>query len=284
VATDRMMDTRRMPAPIRRFPLPALGTLLLATAATASAQAPAGAVGQGGAGVLAPATAVIGARLAEPPSRRSATAATGRVTGTLTDAATGEALVGGQVAVQGLPLGNVSDETGVYFINNVPAGDQTFVVEYLGYEPQSRSHEVKGGTSTTLDFQLSPTPIAMDEVVVEEKAELDLSEYVDRTPAPVLVPRDPRPVEPVESDTSLMTEWRRSMRDSQRLHAIDYPLAGMKVYYWRPPVRRVPPPAPRPPAGEAAASPPDSASAAAGADPAGAGPRPSPSAGRSSSR
>jgi hypothetical protein len=283
VATDRMMDTRRMSAPIRRFPLPVVGALLIAASATASAQAPAGAVGQGGAGVLAPATAVIGARLAEPAARR-APPSTGRVTGTLTDAATGEPLAGGQVAVRGLPLGNVSDDAGVYFINNVPAGDQTFLVEYLGYEPQARSHRVEGGASTTLDFQLSPTPIAMDEVVVEEETELDLSAYVDRTPPPVLVPRDPRPVQPVESDTSQMVEWRRSMRDSERLHAIDYPLAGVKVYYWRPPVRRAPPAAPR--ADAAAPSPSRPPAAAGGAPAGGAGPRPSPSPApeRSSSR
>lgn len=256
VATDRMMDTRRIPALTRRIPLPVLGVLLAASAANAFAQASARPVGQGGAGVLAPATAVIGSRLAGSPAKRPG-AANGRVTGTLTDASTGEPLVGGQVAVKGLPLGNVSDETGVYFINNVPAGEQTFVVEYLGYEPQARTHEVQGGASTTLDFQLSPTPIEMEEVVVEEKSELDLSAYVDRTPPPVLVPREPRAVEPVLSDTSLMTEWRRSLREGERLHAIEYPLAGMKVYYWRPPARR--PPAPR--ATDAAEAPPSAAEA-----------------------
>ena len=243
VATDRMMDTRRINPPTRRIPLPVLGALLAASAANAFAQAPARPAGQGGAGVLAPATAVIGARLAGSPAKRPV-AATGRVTGTLTDAVTGEPLVGGQVAVRGLPLGNVSDDTGVYFINNVPAGEQTIVVEYLGYEPQARTHEVEGGASTTLDFQLSPTPIEMDEILVEEKTELDLSAYVERTPPPVLVPRELRAVDPVQSDTSLMTEWRRSLREGERLHAIEYPLAGMKVYYWRPPARRSRAPAP----------------------------------------
>ncbi|MFN2432551.1 MAG: carboxypeptidase-like regulatory domain-containing protein [Gemmatimonadota bacterium] len=223
----------------------ALATLpLLAGSLADRASAQSGGIGQtaqaaSGGGVLAPATAVIGARASAPASRSGRSeAATGRVTGTVYDAATGEPLVGGQVAVRGMPLGNVSDDAGAYFINNVPVGRQTFTVEYLGYEPQSKEHQVEGGISTTLDFSLEPTPIAIDEVVVEEEAVRDLSEYAERTPLPTLKAAEARPLEVAESDTSLMEQWHRSMRDLTVVHEIEYPLAGVKVYYHRPTPRR----------------------------------------------
>ncbi|MGH7543233.1 MAG: carboxypeptidase-like regulatory domain-containing protein, partial [Gemmatimonadota bacterium] len=48
----------------------------------------------------------------------------GKVIGTVTDADTGQPLVGAQVVVSGTNLGNVTNEDGYYFINNVPVGIQ----------------------------------------------------------------------------------------------------------------------------------------------------------------
>ncbi|MGH7566022.1 MAG: carboxypeptidase-like regulatory domain-containing protein, partial [Gemmatimonadota bacterium] len=49
---------------------------------------------------------------------------TGKVVGTVVDRDTGEPLVGAQVVVEGTNLGNVTNEDGSYFINNVPVGLQ----------------------------------------------------------------------------------------------------------------------------------------------------------------
>lgn len=217
----------------------AVMALVLAETAAGQQSSPArvGAGTTAAAGVVAPATAVIGARAQRGPTRGAAT--TGRVTGTLTDAVTGEWLVGGQVAVRGLPLGNVSDDIGVYFINNVPAGAHTVAVEYLGYEPQAKELDVAAGAEATLDFALQPTAIELQEIVVEEETVRDLSEYVEKAPRPEFDVEPLREVDVARSDTSLMEQWHRDMRDLTVVHAITYPLAGTTVYYRRPkPVKR----------------------------------------------
>ena len=151
---------------------------------------------------------------------------------------TGEPLLGAQVAIRGLLLGNVSDESGAYFINNVPLGKQTLTVEYLGYEPVSREHEVREGDANSLDFALSPAPIALEGVVVEEEAVRDLSAYVERTPLPSFASVPMRVVEAAPSDTTLMEEWHKSWKDFAGLHSIEYPLLGERVYFRRSPSRR----------------------------------------------
>ncbi len=214
----------------RRIALAALALLFLVpVAARAQAARPAKVVQP--AGALAPATAVVGARVGAPTKKPVA----GKVVGVLTDASTGEPLIGGQVGVRGLPLGNVSDETGTYHINNVPVGKQTLTVEYLGYLPQSRELEVQPPGPTTVDFSLTPEPIAGDEVLVEENSVTDLSDYVERTSVPTLEPAPLHEVEIERSDTTLMEEWHRSWRDFSALHLIEYPMMGERVYFRRPP-------------------------------------------------
>ncbi|MBA2564582.1 MAG: carboxypeptidase-like regulatory domain-containing protein [Gemmatimonadetes bacterium] len=171
-------------------------------------------------------------------SRRVLRAAVGKVAGRLTDGVTGEPLVGGQVTVRGLPLGNLSDDTGSYHINNIPVGSQAVVVDYLGYEPQSKSLQVEPGLAASLDFVLAPTAIEAEEIIVEEEAVADLIHYVEQTPAPRFTKPALREVEVEEPDTSLMEEWHRSMRDGATVQAIEYPLQGTRVYYRRPAPRR----------------------------------------------
>lgn len=188
---------------------------------------------QGASGILAP-VASASPTPARAKPRPAAGTALGRIVGKLTDAATGEALVGGQVGVKGSGLGNVSDDAGAYFINNVPLGKRTITVEYLGYEPQSREHTVLGGNANTVDFTLDPTPIAMDEILVEEVAIADLSEYVAKTPSPTFKATSMRLVEIEEPDTSAMADWHAEWRNFSALYLIEYPMLGQSVYFRRP--------------------------------------------------
>jgi hypothetical protein len=205
--------------------------LLAPSLASAQAVAPGEAVQP--AGALAPATAVVGSGV-PAPGKKAPKLAIAKVVGTLTDAATGEPLVGGQIGVQGLPLGNVSDDTGAYYINNVPAGKQTFTVEYLGYQPAAREVVIEPGAPVTLDFALDPEPIEGAEVVVEETSVTDLSDYVNRTATPVLRPSPLKEMELERSDTTLMEDWHKSWRDFNALYSIEYPMMGERVYFRRP--------------------------------------------------
>ena len=58
----------------------------------------------------------------------------GKVRGTVTDEATGEALIGANVLIDGTGLGAATDENGEYFILNVSPGAYTMRAEIIGYQ------------------------------------------------------------------------------------------------------------------------------------------------------
>jgi outer membrane receptor for ferrienterochelin and colicin len=80
---------------------------------------------------------------------------TGKVIGTVTDGETGQPLVGAQVVVEGTNLGNVTNEDGYYFVNNVPVGVQAVTAQYLGYQTTTNEQRVLAGQTMTVDFRLS---------------------------------------------------------------------------------------------------------------------------------
>ncbi|HYO47931.1 MAG TPA: TonB-dependent receptor [Gemmatimonadota bacterium] len=85
--------------------------------------------------------------------------------GTVADDDTGEPLVGAQVIVEGTNLGNVTNEDGYYFINNVPVGIQALVAQYLGYQAVSLEQRVLAGQTMTLDFSLAGEVVQADAIV-----------------------------------------------------------------------------------------------------------------------
>ncbi|MDZ7379599.1 MAG: carboxypeptidase-like regulatory domain-containing protein, partial [candidate division KSB1 bacterium] len=58
---------------------------------------------------------------------------TGKITGQVVDAETGQVLVGANVVVAGTYLGAATDAKGWYVILNVPPGRHKLQVFYLGY-------------------------------------------------------------------------------------------------------------------------------------------------------
>jgi outer membrane receptor protein involved in Fe transport len=102
----------------------------------------------------------------------------GKLQGRITDAASGQPVVGAQVVVVGTRLGNITNADGSYFINNVPAGLRDIQAMYIGYQTVTvREARVLAGQTVTQNFQLTSTPI--------EIAGLDV--IAPKTP---LVPRD----------------------------------------------------------------------------------------------
>lgn len=83
-----------------------------------------------------------------------------RVQGRVTDAATGQPLIGAGVVVQGTTTGTQTDANGSYTIN-APA-DGTLVVSYLSYQDM----QVPVNNQNTLDIQLQADTKALQEVVV----------------------------------------------------------------------------------------------------------------------
>jgi hypothetical protein len=84
----------------------------------------------------------------------------GRVTGKITDAETGEALVGTNVVVKGTQNGTVADINGNYQIE-LPEGSKVLVFSFIGFKTQ----EIEAN-SPTLNIKMNAEQLALQEVVV----------------------------------------------------------------------------------------------------------------------
>ena len=92
----------------------------------------------------------------------------GKLTGVVTDAQTGEPIAGALVYLEGTGMGSVSAENGRYFVINVPPGSDTVMAELIGYQTlRVENVLVVINATRTLDFELAPRPIAVDEIGVK---------------------------------------------------------------------------------------------------------------------
>ena len=82
------------------------------------------------------------------------------VKGKVTDAATGETLIGVSIAVKGTPTGTQTDVNGQYSITAPPTA--TLVLSYVGYTSQ----EVPVSGQTAIDIKLQPSANELQQVVV----------------------------------------------------------------------------------------------------------------------
>ena len=90
---------------------------------------------------------------------------TGRLNGTVVDAATGETLPGASVMVQGTTTGSITDFDG-RFEFSAPAGEITVVASFVGYTSSSRQINLGADETITLNFELSSDVQLLEEMVV----------------------------------------------------------------------------------------------------------------------
>lgn len=90
----------------------------------------------------------------------------GTIQGTVTEAESGEPLPGANIVVQGENRGAAAQSDGEFRITNVPAGEQTLVVTFVGFQRTERNVNVEEGGTTRVQFQLQPDLTGLDEVVV----------------------------------------------------------------------------------------------------------------------
>lgn len=91
---------------------------------------------------------------------------TGSVTGTVRDAATGQPLSYVQVFVGRTGRGSLTDGEGRFLINDVPAGDREVVAYLVGYGEVRKQSWVKPEGATSVDFEVRPTAIPLEPLVV----------------------------------------------------------------------------------------------------------------------
>ena len=93
-----------------------------------------------------------------------------KIVGVVTDALTGEPLLGTNVAIAGTSLGASTGLEGEYVIPNVSAGTQTIVFRYIGYKQVEQEVNLSAGETLELNMQLSPEAIMGEEAVVTLQA------------------------------------------------------------------------------------------------------------------
>lgn len=97
-------------------------------------------------------------------------AQTGRISGTILDAKTGETLPGATILIEGTTRGAAADFDGKFSINNVPVGKVNLIVSFISYTTKKIANvEVKANESTDVNVLLdasSSTELQEVEVVV----------------------------------------------------------------------------------------------------------------------
>jgi len=84
-----------------------------------------------------------------------------KVSGTVTNASTGETLPGVNVVVTGTTVGTITDSAGKYSIE-VPQGSKSLTFSFIGMEPQ----EITIGTLTQIDVTMAESAFGLNEVIV----------------------------------------------------------------------------------------------------------------------
>ena len=77
-----------------------------------------------------------------------------------------EGLAGANVILEGTPYGTAANVAGEYYIENIPAGDYTVTVTYVGYANESQEVTINAGEELQLNFSLRTSAINFEQVVV----------------------------------------------------------------------------------------------------------------------
>jgi len=91
----------------------------------------------------------------------------GKLTGIVTDAETGDPLIGCNVLIEGTYQGAATDENGRYVVLNVQPGTYKVRAQMIGYQTKIVENvQISTDLTTTLDFELGTASLKGEEVVV----------------------------------------------------------------------------------------------------------------------
>lgn len=90
---------------------------------------------------------------------------TGKISGFIRDAETGDPLPGVNVILEGTLMGAATDLDGYFFIINVPPGNYTLKATMMGYQSQSTRINVRVDLTVKVNFNLRPTVMDLGEGV-----------------------------------------------------------------------------------------------------------------------
>ncbi len=94
----------------------------------------------------------------------------GSISGTVLDASSNDPLIAANITVSSEALtettGSATDANGQYTIANLPPGEYSVKVNYIGYETKEETITLNSGQSLNLDFKLALSAIEYDTYVV----------------------------------------------------------------------------------------------------------------------
>ncbi|HEX2984211.1 MAG TPA: carboxypeptidase-like regulatory domain-containing protein, partial [Ignavibacteriales bacterium] len=92
----------------------------------------------------------------------------GKISGKVTDAGTGEDLIGVNVVLEGTTMGAATDISGEYYILNIPPGNYTLAASLVGYKKKTviQNVEVSSNHTTQIDLKLAETVMSIDQDIV----------------------------------------------------------------------------------------------------------------------
>jgi iron complex outermembrane receptor protein len=99
-------------------------------------------------------------------SQLAAQGQTGTISGSVSDGATQEVLVGAIVEIGGTPRGTTTGTDGSFLLTDVPAGNYFVTARLLGYAPLTEEVTVPAGQMVTVEFSLVRQAVVMDAFVV----------------------------------------------------------------------------------------------------------------------
>jgi TonB-dependent receptor len=97
-------------------------------------------------------------------------AGSGTVAGRLTDAATQLSLGGARITVEGTAIETFSATNGNFALTNVPAGEQTLLISYVGYPEVRQTVTVASGETTRANVDFGSETVQLDALVIEGSA------------------------------------------------------------------------------------------------------------------
>lgn len=141
---------------------------------------------------------------------------TGKLSGVIKDADTGEPLVGANILIEGTSFGAATNLRGEYVILNIPPGRYNVKISFIGYETILMQNVVIIVDQTTnLSVDLKPQTLQVGEVIVTAKTPLIQK---DLTSSISVISRDEIEALPVASFTELLSLQAGVVASGSNLH------------------------------------------------------------------
>ena len=91
----------------------------------------------------------------------------GHVKGKVTDAESGESLIGANIRMEGTAYGALTGNAGKFLIKqNIKPGEYNLLISMIGYNTKKRKITITAKDTLSLDIKLTPQPLQMGEVIV----------------------------------------------------------------------------------------------------------------------